>query len=226
MNQDETFKLCNVDPDDVSEVLAKIEKSLGFTFGRDDFKEVQTFGEMCDVVIAKTNCEHKDDCTSQQAFYKLRNAIAETTLIEARQITLNTDAQELFPKPQRRKNVRAVEKKLGFKLNLLRPRHLISGIFVLELLASIVWLFINWQIGLAGIAFYIVGNAVAKKFASEMDSQRFKQLVQKITRQHYRQVRRNAATINRKEVLEQITMLFAEDLGLEKSALSKSATFN
>ena len=42
MNEFDTFELSNVDPDDISDVLVKVEKSFGFKFGNTELKDVKT----------------------------------------------------------------------------------------------------------------------------------------------------------------------------------------
>ena len=226
MHTIETFELRNVDPDDVSDVLRKVEKSFGFTFNNEELKDIKTFGELCDIVAGKVEGEHKNDCTSQQAFYKLRHCIAMAAGSRINAITPDTNLQQLFPKHLRRKNIKAIEQKLGFKLNLLQPKHRIPEALVLLLLASIAYIFIDWRIGFTGIFLYIVTNVIANRSANEIPSQNLKQLVQKITRENYRKSRRNPATINRSEIVEQVKALFVNDLILESSVLHRKATFD
>jgi hypothetical protein len=45
----DTYELFNVDPDEISDVLVKIQKSFGFQFGDTELKDVKTFGELCDI---------------------------------------------------------------------------------------------------------------------------------------------------------------------------------
>lgn len=98
----DTYELCNIDPEDISDVLVKVEKSFGFKFGDTELKDTKTFGELCDIITSKVQGVNSNDCTTQQAFYKLRNAIADTLQIDKTGITPDTDLQKLFPKNIRR----------------------------------------------------------------------------------------------------------------------------
>ena len=49
-----------------------------------------TFGSLCDLIINKINLEHADTCTTQHAFYLLRNAIAAINRIDKCSITPHT----------------------------------------------------------------------------------------------------------------------------------------
>ena len=74
-----TIELKNIDPEDVGDVLKKVEKSFGFKFGDTELKDVKTFGELCDIITYKVQGDSTNDCTTQQAFYKLKTAISVTT---------------------------------------------------------------------------------------------------------------------------------------------------
>jgi hypothetical protein len=50
-------------------------------------------------------------------------------------------------------------------------------------------------------------------------------LAEKILREYYRNCRRNASTVNRAEVKEKIKSLFARDLFLEPSVVTRNSKF-
>src|SRR5690606_1879544 len=110
-----------------SDVLVKVEKSFGFKFGDTELKDTKTFGELCDIITNKVQGDNSNDCTTQQAFYNLRNAIADILLIDKTGITPDTDLQKLFPKNIRRQSFKNINRHLGFKTNVLRPKHSITG---------------------------------------------------------------------------------------------------
>jgi hypothetical protein len=226
MNLTDTIQLKNIDPDDISDVLLKIEKSFDFKFGDTELKDIQTFGELCDLIADKVHGENSNDCTSQQGFYKLRNAIAKRLQIDRNSISFDTDLHEIFPRPHRRKQIALLEKELGFKLNLLRPKEWITTSLILMLLASIVFLFIFWQAGVAGLIFSIAGFKISYKLGKELELQKIGELTAKISRENYLTVRRDPSTINKSEVVRTVTELFSEDLVLDKSLLTRKATFD
>lgn len=53
MSLPDTIELKNIDPEDVGDVLRKVEKSFGFKFGDTELKDVKTFGELCDIITNK-----------------------------------------------------------------------------------------------------------------------------------------------------------------------------
>lgn len=222
----DTYELCNVDPEDISDVLLKVEKSFGFKFGKTELKDVKTFGELCDIIISKAHGDNSNDCTTQQAFYKLRNAIGDTLHLDKIVITPDTDLQKLFPKNIRRHSLREIDRQLGFKTKVLRPRHSITGTLVIILLASFVGLFFYWQAGLIGLTLSILSMNLTTKLGNELDLQTVGQFAEKISREQYIKSRRNRSTINRNEIEQKVRALFKQELFLDDAVLTKQATFD
>ncbi|WP_216660776.1 hypothetical protein, partial [Sphingobacterium prati] len=83
-------QLENVDPDDISDLLVKVEKSFDMEFGSTELMHIFTFGELCDHIANKIQLAHSNDCTSQQAFYKLRDAMASILQIDYKTITTSS----------------------------------------------------------------------------------------------------------------------------------------
>jgi hypothetical protein len=225
MSSPTTIELKNIDSEDISDVLRKVEKSFGFQFGDTELQDVKTFGELCDIITSKVQGDNSDDCTTQQAFYKLRDAIAATLCIDKGSLTVDTKLQELFPRRQRRRQIKAVERLLGFKTKVLRPKHWLTTTLALILIASLVGLFISWQAGLAGLVFSFAALSISNKLGNEFDVTTVGQLAEKITRENYRQVRRNPTTVNQKEVAKKVKELFMTDLDLKEELLTRQATF-
>lgn len=83
---------------DVDDLIVKIEKSFAIRFNETDFSSTKTNGDFEMVILSKFNGEGKNDCTSQQAFYKLRTIVSENFEIEKNDIKLKTKLDEIFPK--------------------------------------------------------------------------------------------------------------------------------
>lgn len=225
MNEFETFALCNVDLEDISDVLVKVEKSFGFRFGDTELKNVKTFGELCDIITSKVPGENSNDCTSQQAFYKVRSAIADLLLLDKATLTPDSDLQNILPRNIRRHSIKAIDKELGVKTNVLRPKHSITGMLVVILLASFVGLFVFWQAGLIGLVFSIICISLATRFGNELDSLTVGQFADKISREHYLKSRRISTTANKKEIAQKVKDLFIAELGIEAHQLKRQASF-
>lgn len=225
MNSPDIPGLRNIDPDDISEVLSKVEKSFGFKFDSTETEGVTTFGKLCDLISGKIRGENSNDCTTQQVFYKLRNAIADTLLISHKNLTPDTALQTLFPENIRRRSVKAIDHYLGFRTKVLRPKHAITALLTMMMLGSLIILFISWQTALSGFIISTLGTAVANRYGNQLDLTTLGQFAEKIAREHYFKSRRLPLTVNRNEIEETVRMLFIADLGLEKSQLTRDASF-
>lgn len=142
------------DEDFCMDMIPKIETSFGFHFEQHDLEYVSTFGELCQVVLAKIPGHNVLDCTTQQAFYRIREAFK--TQLPAVAITPSTRLADLLPAEshKRRKTVAAVEAELGVKLNVLDNAAIaqITGLLLL-LLGFGATMFFDRQIGGMGLAF-------------------------------------------------------------------------
>lgn len=217
--------LNNIDPEDISDVLLKIERSFNIRFTDEDLNHIKTFGALCDLVVDKVKQVQSDSCTTQQAFYKLRSAINAKKPIEKCDLKPQTKLCELFPRDNRIEVVADMEAEMGFHLNLLQPKQGIVYAFVGLIVAAIALSFYNNTAGLilGGIA--MAGLVLAGKFGKELKVKTLGDLAEKIAREHYLTCRRNASTVNRTEVAEKVKELFADYLHIEPSALKKEAKF-
>ena len=75
-------ELCDVELQDIEDLLFKMEDSFNFKFQKHELLDISTFGELVDKIISKIELENVADNTTQQAFYKLSDAIASALLID------------------------------------------------------------------------------------------------------------------------------------------------
>lgn len=219
------FELKNTDPEDIDLLLEKVEKSFDIKFGQSELMHISTFGELCDHIENKIQLDNSDDCTSQQAFYKLRDAISLTCQIDKTTISTNLPLADILPRQSRRSRTRKLEKQLGFDLQILRPPHWVVWTLAIILLASLVVLFINWQIGLIGLVLSMVGFRLADKIGNELDLQTVGQVAEKMARENYLKSRRNPKTFNKNEIEKVLIDWFSKDFDLDKSKLTRDAKF-
>jgi hypothetical protein len=219
------LELYNIDPEDISDVLVKVETSFNIKFKKNELAQITTFGQLCDHITNKIQLSHTEECTTQQAFYKLREALAAALQIDKQTILADTALAGLLPRKNRRSIIKKTEQHLGFKLNLLRPAHWLSGTLAVLFLASLVALFFNWQIGLFGLAGTAAALWLAHKTGKEIDLQTVGELAEIVIRENYMKVRRNQTTVNKTEIEKVLTDLFSNDLSLDKSKLTREAKF-
>ncbi len=218
-------KVENIDSEDAGDLLVKIEKSFDIKFGDTELMHIKTLGELCDHVINKIQLDNSDDFTTQQAFYKLRDAITTLFCVDNKAITTEVPLDNFLPRQKRKEQIKDLENYLNVHLNILRPPHWVTNTLLILLLVSIVGLFFKWEYGLLGLGISFSGLWFSNKIGNELDVQTVGQLAEKMTRENYVKSRRNPKTVNKNEIEKLLTEWFIDDLGLDKSKLTREAKF-
>jgi hypothetical protein len=224
-NNTQAFNLNNVDPEEIGDVLVKIERSFNIRLDDTSCKDVKTFGKLCDIVVEKVKQTNNDSCTTQQAFYKIRNAINSTISPPKELIKPQTKLADIFPRDTRLQVIAEIEREMGFKINLLQPKQGIVGTFLFVLVGSAVGFFYQPVMACIGTIVAITGLMLAGKFGKELKVKTLGDLAEKVAREHYIKCRRDASTVNRTEISQKIKELFTADLYLEPSVLTRDAKF-
>jgi len=205
--------------EDIEDILAEIESSFNIKFEDDELINLKTLGNLFDLIRKKIKLIQVNDCTKQQAFYKLRYTIETELGIDRKHINPNTSLENIFPSKGRKQKSKKIEKKLGFKLKLVRPPLIVSILLIFLLLASFIGLFIIWQYGLVGIGISIFGFWIADKLGKELDLNTVGEVAEKMTRKNYIKSRRHPETFNGEEV-EKIVSDWISD-ALDKPDISR-----
>lgn len=203
-------------PEDIEDILEVIEESFNIKFADGEFKHIRTFGELCDHIVSKVELTDTDDCTTQQAFYKLRNAIIQTIPTEKDQLSTETKLSVLFPRKERKATISKVENLLDVKLHVLRPKNIITTSITILLFISIVGMFFRFGYGLVGFVLCCFLFRVAEWTGIEFKVDTLGQLADKMSQENYMKSRRNQTTVNRKEIVKNIERLFTNGLGLNE----------
>lgn len=217
--------LKNVDPDDVNDVINEIIGSLDIKFQPGELKGVVTFGGFCELVHGKLTGSKVGDCTTQQAFYKLKREIGQMLDIDGGNITPASRLVELFPRLNRRWLVRRLKHNLSLSMPFLEPKRWVVNALLLCLMASIVEIFFDWRFGLAGMGFSILGFALAGYSGKEWRVATVGEVARDIAHFHYKKSRRNPQTYNLKEVDNLIRRCFCDALLLSPEALHSDTSF-
>jgi hypothetical protein len=220
-------KLDNYEDEDIFDIVLKLEKSFGLKFEKATFYTVNTFGDLCDIITSKVQGHNSDNCTTQQGFYKVRNAIAATQLIDKNSITPDTKLQDLFPKDERRQKIKQLQIELGIPFGILDIKSWIGWTIFIGIVASLLTFFFKWQLAVSGLLFFIaLGWTAYKFFAKEFELKTVRQLTEKLVRENYVNMRRTQGTINRQEILKVIIETFSNDLDIDKAYLTKNDKFS
>jgi hypothetical protein len=219
------IQLNNCDIEDIEDVLKEVESSFGFRFAKNDVAEVRTFGQVCDVIFTKLPSSDVADCTTQQAFYKLRTAIAEVSFVEKAQILPVTRLEVFFPRKNRRGAIKRLESRIGFRLQMLRPKGAVSNALMICSLMSVVEIFIHWKLAIVGFVVAFTGFKLAWYFGKEWEVWTVGELATSIMKTNYRRSRRDPNTINKAEINNRLINIFSENLGLDPIVFTKDASF-
>jgi hypothetical protein len=213
------YKLENIDIEDIEQVLQKVENTFEFRFENNELMNIKNFGELSDAIKNKITLEHKENCTTQQAFNKLRKIL----IFEFNEITPKTELSLIFPKRNRLKLIRKVENKLNFKLNITEPKRIYTNLLLLVLGMSILSFFYDYRIAIFGISIAFFGIWATNKLGKELNLENVGELAKKMKRENYLKSRRNSRTVNINEIEEIIIDLFSIELILNKSELTRKA---
>lgn len=220
----DNYKLVNIDSEDLEDTLYLIECSFGIKFKEDELTAGLSFGKLCNLIESKLTGVNIESCTSQQAFYKLRNAIATQCQVPITSIRTDTLLLELFPVKLRRRNIKAIEKNLGFKLKVLDTYTFVSIFLALSLLGFFIGLFFNWQC-IYGFLLICTLIWISNKTANQFNVVTVGDLAAKMARNNYLLSRRDQNSFNKNEVVKTVQSIFIEDHGIEVSELTPQSLF-
>lgn len=219
------YEANHIESDDAEDLLPIIESSFGITFSGNELIHITNFGELCDLITNKIQQEHSDGCTSQQAFYKLREAISFVLKIDKNAISTESRLSELLPAENRRINVYKLEENLGVKLNILEPPQWLGGTLGFLFLLSLVGIFFNWQIGLPVLLFSVAGLWIATKYGNELVVSTVGEMAKSLSQTNYLKSRRDPKTFNKNEIENVLRGLFISYLELDETKLTRDSRF-
>lgn len=201
-------------------ILPQLERSFGIKFQPGDFSSEVTYGQLCKLIQARLLAKNANDCTSQQAFYKLRHALRQ----QLGEVVVQpaTRLADLLP-ARRREAAIKLTTGLGMKLDLLKMPDKAAFSGTLLLLVSLLCLFFNQSLGLTGIGLAVAGMYAASRFSNVLRYETVREVVAAMSSQYYRQSRRSATTVNSQEVRAQLTCFMAEWAGIEPAQLITEA---
>jgi len=216
------IKLGDIDPLDARRVMTKIESSFNIKLDNEVLQEATTVEKLSDVIINKISRENGDACSTQHAFYLLRNAIANTKGIDKCSITPHTKLATLFPRDTRIQAIQKIEEDLGFEVDLLQPKQWVIILFSIILVASFAGLFYSWLIGSAGILVSVTGLKLAGKFGKEMHLKTVGDLANKLSKETRLKAKRENS-VSKQQVEQKVIELFSNDLNLQPVVLRRTA---
>jgi hypothetical protein len=220
MIDDLTLQEC--DPEDIADIIPKIEKSFNLKFKREEFIGVKTFGDICKIVENHLDY-HDQDCTLQQAFYKVRLAISKAKNIDHNNIKKSSKLEEFFPRNTRIRDWKKVENELGFTVPILTMKNGLIVTLLIGFILSTLCFFLSWKIALGGLIGFGIFSKFLGLFSKELSLQTVSDLTRKISSENYSFVRRKKNSGNRQEVFTMIQEFFSSELYINRATLNSDS---
>lgn len=220
------IKLDDYEDEDIFDIVPKLEKSFAIRFEREAFFSVRTFGDFCAVVSDHIQKPQKEDCTSQQAFYKIRQAIHKVQGIDKNTIIPESSLAAIFSNPHRRRQIKKFQRELGFQLNILTYPGWLAKIFFIGVLASCITFFFDWKIALSGLILFVTAIYIADKTGKNIELNTVKELTEKMVSENYNDIRRTPYSVNKNEVAGIIKDIFNKHFDIAKQNLTDDALFS
>jgi hypothetical protein len=207
------YELKYIDTLDIIDFIKKVEFSYNIKYADEDFSNVKTVGELCSIIVNKIELENLKDCTSQQAFYKLRNAISDVCQVDKKEIHPTSYLSQFINNKKYRPTIKSIENKLGFELNLFTYYSSITFIFLITFIISLFLGYFDWKLGLGGIAISLIGSWVSYKFTNKLSVDTVGDVVKLMIREKYIKSRRNSNTVNKTELEKILNNWLLEECG-------------
>ena len=203
-----------VDGEDLDLLIEQVERSYGIKFTHDDFTQAKTLGDITKIILLRIGGTPATDCTSQQGFYKLRDAISRITGTHKDRIKRHTLLIVLFPRDHRRQKIKILTRVLGIKNRILESHRTITFLIFFLVIGSLIGFFIDplqAAIVLAGTIFISWLSYLA---ANEFPVTTVGELAKKLALDNYTSMRRDPLTVNPQEVKKNLEKMYEEYLGL------------
>lgn len=217
--------LKNIDSLDIDFVCQAIEKSFNIRFKENELLKVKNLGDLCDLTAAKINLENSETCTNQEAFYKIRDSFSEILKYEKYLINPQTQISKILPRQNRIKNIKLIEKKIGYKLNILQPPNWIIGILIIFFIVGIIYLFIDTFYGVVIIGTSYLSIQICNDYGKELKFSTFGELTENSVLNNYAKSRKRSETFNKTEVENVVFGLFTNLLDFQKNELNRNTEF-
>ncbi len=218
------YTLKDVDAEDIEFLLIGIQNSFDFDLKQEEVSEIMNFGDVIKLVENRLQGTELEDCTTQQAFYKLREAISKIYPNKREEIKPNTSLAGLFPWKNRRQKANELSMALGFDPNLFSMNGLSCSLSVIMFVGSIIGTVFHGFFGF-GIILSFLYLLLSAKFTRNLSAKTVGELVEEIVSSNYHKCRRKPNTHNPKELFPVLERLFYQNLGLDKNTLTIESKF-
>lgn len=204
------YEIKGIESEEFEDVLNQFLILYKIELKNEELIVIKSFKELVNLVLENVTYHESLDCSSQQAFYKLKRSIYLNSDY-SKEILLTSELNEILPKKNRRKVIKRIEHDLGFKLNVLQPKEWILKTLFVFILLSFVMLFIKFSVGFPMLLSLILLLKFVYKYSKEFKGDIFRDLVEQVASENYFNVRKDKETINKKEFEKVIYKWFSQN---------------
>ncbi len=205
--------------ENLEDCIGEIQQNFNIQFKENEFEHVSNIDELIDEIISKIDLEHAESCTKQQAFYKLRNAIAEVKQLDPKAIHPQTQLKELFDKNNIRSETEALEEKLEFNPAIFGLSPFVTVSLAAFFIGSLALFFYDYKLALLSLVMWFVYYKLARILSKNIQFRTMEKLTEHVVSHNYLKVRRDSKTVNKNELDEIFRNLFSEYLNIETNKL-------
>jgi acyl carrier protein len=208
----------DTDSEDVGDLFENIQLSYGFTFKPDELGKVKTFGDLCDLVIRGSDCTHVNDCTSQQAFYKVRKILVNALNVEKDKITPSTTLQVLTGSSVNIATFYYLDQQLADPTAKFRSYAWQMKLHRIFLFATVILaIALKNMYGAIFVSVVAVGLLLRLIDIWNLSRQTIGQMAQRLSIKRYKLMRSDPGTINKDEVIDNLKFMIIDSLCLDIS---------
>lgn len=201
----------DIDSDDLDNALLLMQESFKIKFATEELQNIFTIDDLCGLIISKMETD-SNSCTSQQAFYTIRQAVINVTGTPVK-ITPLTSLSQVIPKQLRRETIKNIEAHLGIQMHMLHSKIWIQNLLITFLFFSLFLLFVKLYYGIAAIIVFLVSCKIVSMSAKEFTCNNFSELIKSAITYNYVHFRK-ASDINKLEINNVVTTILKENTAI------------
>lgn len=209
------------DAEHICDQIEKLCEGFGLEIDWNDYAGVRTFGDICDVICVSIGWRYRAGGRLQMAFQQLRKAIGEIEGLDPSDICANTRLEQLFPRKDRRMKVKTLERTLGCRLHLLKPKPWVILMLVVVMAVSFFSVLVWLQLGVVGLLGGFLGYWLAVWFGKEFRYETIDELAMALMRNGYVYAMHGRGRVNPGEIVRIIEETFRSELRLREEELKR-----
>ncbi len=196
-----------------------MEGSYWIKFRENELAHVRTLGDLLDAIDARIPGQDVKDCTTQQAFYRIRAALLTERDMDPSTICTDSALDVLIPRNGRRHTVKRIELHVGVPLDVLSVKRWVGVLLTLLACGSLACFIWSSQLAIIGLGVFTALFGLASSTKKEFNVRTVGALAERMSQRAYKLMRRNDGTVNRNEIRAKLKALFQDELGLDKRDL-------